>query len=138
MRAGPLLAVVGTLLLGGCGGSSSSPNPMPIPQNAFTGTLSVTTGLPAGTTACVATHLVVFTAAGASPHLVTAAGGDCVTFRNDDVANHQVAAMGTDPCLQLGAPGLLAPGSSVSTAPLTGPKSCPWEDLLNPPGSAGY
>jgi hypothetical protein len=138
MRAGPLLAIVGTLSLGGCGGSSSSAGPMPPPQNAFTGTLSVTTALPAGTTACLATHLVVYTATGATPHAVSAAGGDCITFRNDDTANHQVAAVGTSACLQLVASGLLAPGGSVSSAPLTGPKSCPWEDLLNPPGGAGY
>jgi hypothetical protein len=136
MRTGALLAVVGTLALGGCGGSSSSPTASQ--QNAFTGTLSVTTALPAGTTACVATHLVVFTAAGATPHLVSAAGGDCITFRNDDVASHQVAAMGATPCLELVASGLLAPGGSVSSAPLTGPKTCLWEDLLNPPGAPGY
>jgi hypothetical protein len=136
MRTGTLLLVFGLL---GCGGASPAPGAPP-QQNAFTGTLIIAGTLPAGTTTCQAVQTVTFTAAGASVHSVNAAGGTCVTFTNSDVASHQPASLGASVCPELDATGPLVTGASFTTSPLSGPKTCQWEDLLNPPtaGSPGY
>jgi hypothetical protein len=139
MRAGTLLGFAGVLGLVGCGGPT--PPPAANLQNAFTGTLTITGAIPPGTTTCLATHVVTLGATGADLHLVTAGGGDCVTFMNGDpVASHQPASIGTPACPELDAPGPRAPGVPFTTHPLAGPKTCLWQDLLNPPtaGAPGY
>jgi hypothetical protein len=138
MKIGSMLVAAGLLVLVGCGGSSSSSSGTP-PINAFTGTLTITSALPMGTTACSATQTVTFTAAGASVHTVTAAGGDCLTFMNSDTASHRPASNGPG-CPELDAASSLTQGQSFTTPPLAGPKTCYWEDALNPPssGGAGY
>jgi hypothetical protein len=139
MRIEVMLAVTGMLGLAGCGGASPKPNGPA--TNAFTGTLSITSALPAGTTTCQTPHTVTFTSVAVNVHTVSAAGGDCVEFVNSDtVGSHQPASIGSPACPELDAPGPLAPGATFTTAPLGGPKTCNWEDSLNPPtpGSPGY
>jgi len=139
MRIDVLLAVAGVLGLIGCGGTSS-PSAMGPPTNAFTGTLSITSALPTGTTTCLATHTVSFTAAGANLHTVSAAGGECLAFTNNDTVNHQPASNGAVACPQLDDSVSLTPGQTFTTTPLGGPMTCYWKDLLNPPttGGPGY
>ena len=137
MRIVAMLALTGVLGLVGCGGPS--PKPAGPPTNAFTGTLTITSALPAGTTTCLATHTVTFSSMGVSVQVVSAAGGDCLTFTNADTASHQPASIGSPICAELDAPAPLTQGQSFTTAPLGGPKTCHWEDLLNPPtGGGGY
>jgi hypothetical protein len=136
------LALAAMLGLGGCGGGSPAAPGAP-PQNAFTGTLVITSALPSGTTTCQGTQTVTFTASGATPHLITVAGGDCVSFLNSDTAAHRPAQNGTSGCPELDAAASLAAGASFPTPPLGGPRTCYWRDALNPPaagggGGAGY
>jgi hypothetical protein len=135
MRTALSLAAAGVLGLLGCGGPSHAATGLP--TNAFTGTLSISSALPASTTTCLATRTVSITAAGASVHAVGAAGGECLVFVNDDTANHQPATYGSPACPELDAPAALLPGGTFTTAPLSGPKTCSWEDSLNPPSSGG-
>lgn len=135
MKTASLLVAAGALGLAACGGSSSTAAPL----NPFLGTLTVTSALPAGTSTCQATHAVTFTSTGVSEHTVSAAGGDCLTFTNGDTASHQPASVGSPACAELDAAAALAQGQSFTTAPLGGPKTCHWEDALNPPsGGGGY
>jgi plastocyanin len=134
MKSKAMVAVAGVIGLMGCGGGGATPA---VQYNIFNGTLSITSALPAGITTCQGTpHAVSFTAAGSLPHTVSAAGGECVTFTNNDTVPHQPATYGAVSCPELNGPSL-ATGQSFTTAPLGGPKSCIWEDSLNPPGSAG-
>jgi hypothetical protein len=133
MRIASLLAAAGSLGLAACGGSSMNAGSVP---NPFLGTLSITDALPAGTTTCQATHTVTFTSTGVSVHTVSAAGGDCLTFTNADTASHRPASIGSPTCPELDASVALTQGQSFTTTPLGGPKTCLWEDALNPP-SAG-
>lgn len=124
------------LLAAGCGGSPSSSGGSTV--NAFTGTVGITGAVPAGATTCVSTKIVHFSSAGADVHTVSVPGGGCVQFVNDDVAGqHQPAANSTNPCPELNAPGPLGAGQSFTTPLLGGPKTCDWQDVLNPPGSGG-
>ena len=134
MKTASILAAAGLLALAGCGGSDPASGPL---TNAFTGTLSIAGPLPTGTTTCQATHTVTFTSAGANLHTVSAAGGDCLTFTNSDTASHRPASIGTPACAELDASLPLAQGQSFTTTPLGGPKTCHWQDLLNPPSAGG-
>lgn len=123
--------------LAACGGPGAGGGPS---VNAFTGTVSVTSALPAGTTTCAAVQTVTFTAGGASVHTVSIPGGGCVAFVNNDAADHQPATRASNPCPALDAPGPLHAGATFTTAPLgasAGAQTCDWQDLLNPPGSGG-
>lgn len=127
------LAACGGGYGGGGGGGGSA-------INAFTGTISVTSALPAGTTSCAATTIVTFTAGGANIHQVSIAGGGCVQFMNGDSADHQPASRASNPCAALNAPAPLHAGQTYTTPPLgaaSGMQTCDWEDLLNPPGGGG-
>jgi hypothetical protein len=138
MKIASLLAAAGMLGLAGCGGSDPSPG---AGNNPFTGSLSITSALPMGTTTCLATHTVTFTSTGLSVRTVSAAGGDCLAFTNADTASHRPATIGTPICAELNAPAPLAQGQTFTTAPLGGPKTCFWQDSLNPPppgGGGGY
>jgi plastocyanin len=129
-----MLAVAGVIGLMGCGGASTPAAPQ---YNIFNGTLSITSALPVGTTTCQGTpHAVTISAAGSLPHTISAAGGECVTFTNTDAVPHQPATYGAVSCPELDGPSL-ATGQAFTTVPLGGPKSCIWQDSLNPPGSAG-
>jgi hypothetical protein len=125
--------------LAACGGTMSSGSSGPL-QNAFTGTITVTSALPAGTTTCGTTQTVTFTAGGANVHSVSVPGGGCVTFMNSDTADHWPATQASNPCAAANAPAQLHSGQSFTTQPLgaaTGMQTCDWEDLLNPPTSGG-
>jgi hypothetical protein len=126
-----LLPVV--VAVAACGGSST---PAPTAPNVFLGTLTISSALPTGTTSCLFTHLVTFTSAGVDQHTVTAAGGECLQFKNSDSAAHQPASIGTPACTELNGP-VLTNLQTFTAGPLSGPKTCNWQDLLNPPGSAG-
>jgi len=137
MKIASLLAVAGVLGMAGCGSASNSGGV----TNPFLGTLSITSGLPTGTTTCLATHTVTFASTGTSVHTVSAAGGDCLSFTNSDTAPHQPASIGTPACNELNAPGALTQGQTFTSTPLGGPKTCHWQDSLNPPpagGGGGY
>lgn len=136
MKFASLLVAAGALGLAACGGSSTNTGPV---ANPFLGTLTITGALPAGTTNCLATHTVTFSSMGVSVQAVSAAGGDCLSFTNADTASHQPASIGSPVCAELDAPAPLTQGQSFTTAPLGGPKTCHWEDALNPPsGGGGY
>lgn len=125
----PLVA----LGLSSCGEDACDPST----SSPFTGTLTITSANP-GAVTCLNTHTVVFTAAGAGTQSVSAAGGDCVTFRNDDTVSHWPES---DPhpshgqCPELNSAAALGPGQSFTTPVLSGPKTCGWHDHLNPPVS---
>jgi plastocyanin len=136
MRSNLMPVVALALGLAGCGGGSTAASGLPL--NLFTGTLDITSALPAGTTTCQGTALAVsITAAGSLPHTISAAGGECVTFTNNDAVAHRPASYGTVACPELAAPSSLAAGQSFTTGPLAGPKTCMWQDVVNPPGSTG-
>ena len=123
----------GLLLTVACGGAGTN-NSAGVP---FAGTLSIAAGA-AGTT-CVNRFSVTFTAAGADKHVLALAAGDCVDFDNQDTAHHQPASYGTTVCAELNGPSL-ATGGSYETPPMGGPRTCQWQDALNPlppPGSGG-
>jgi hypothetical protein len=136
MKIALSLVVTGALGLAACGGSSMSASA----TNPFLGTLSIGSALPTGTSSCQATHTVTFTSTGVSVQAVSAAGGDCLSFTNSDTSSHQPASIGSTVCTELDAPAPLTHGQSFTTSPLAGPKTCHWEDALNPPpaGGGGY
>lgn len=121
------------LLVAACGGGSEGG----VSPLAFAGTFSVTTALPAGTTACLTTSTVTFSAAGADLHTFTLAGGDCLDFVNADTAPHRPASFGATPCPALDAPAALGPGARYTTPPLDGPITCQWQDALHPIPAGG-
>ncbi len=134
------IALLWTLLLAACGGAGEAGGPAGPAVNRYTGTITVTSALPAGTTSCVTTQTVTFSAAGVSTFAVTVPGGGCVTFTNSDTAQHQPATRDTNPCTALNAPAALATAQSFTTAPLgsgQGPQTCDWQDALNPPTPGG-
>src|SRR5574342_35620 len=102
-------------------GSSSSGGGGGLLQNAFTGTVTISSALPAGATCTPATtHVVTFRAAGAGTdvHTVMAAGGDCVKFTNSDTAMHRPGPNPPTGCAQMTAPAALSAGQSYTTVPL--------------------
>ena len=133
MILGGLLACVGC---GGGGGGAAGPD-----GTIFAGAFTVTADAP-GVTTCQATHPITWTAAGASTHAITLAGGDCLEFTNADTAPHRPASAGATLCAQLNAPGALAAGQTFTTTPFILAESCQWIDALNPPavggGGGGY
>lgn len=135
------LALLGLAALAACGGSDSAPGGGGTPLlNRYTGTITVSSALPAGTGSCVTTQTVSFNAAGVSTFQVTVPGGGCVTFTNSDTAPHQPATRNPNPCAALNAPAALAAGQSFTTAPLgsaAGAQACDWQDALNPPTAGG-
>jgi len=138
------IALLGLLALSACGGGSNMSGGGAPATNAFTGTVTVTSALAAGTTTCQGANQVVrFKAlgAGADVHTVTVAGGGCIQFQNDDAAPHQVAARAaTAGCAGLNAPGATPAAGSYVAGPLgsaAGPVTCDWMDALTPPGNGG-
>jgi len=134
------IALLGLGALCACGGSDSAPGGGGALLNRYTGTVTVSSALPTGTTACVTTQTVTFNAAGVSTFQVTVPGGGCVTFTNGDTAPHQPATRNPNPCAALNAPAALAASQSFTTAPLgsaTGAQTCDWQDALNPPTAGG-
>jgi len=135
-------ALAGLAVLAACGGGPSD-GPGGPAVNAFTGTVAVTSALPAGTTTCQGTNQVVTflpSGAGTDLHSVSVAGGGCVLFHNGDAAPHRPAARSADPgCAGLNAPAVLAAGADHLAGPLggAGPQACDWQDLNNPPGGGG-
>jgi len=108
--------------------------------NRYTGTITVSSALPGGTSSCVTTQTVVFSATGVSTFQVSVPGGGCVTFTNSDTAQHRPATRNPNPCPALNSPAALATSQVFTTAPLgntSGPQTCDWEDALNPPTPGG-
>lgn len=136
MTARTSLVLGGLLLAAGCGGGGGGGGSSGL---AFAGTLSVTSASSA--TTCGTTTTITFNAAGVSPATPAIAGGDCLDFVNTDTAHHQPQAVGTAAasCTELNGPSL-ANGGHFTTPPFTGgPKTCQWQDALNPvpPGGGG-
>lgn len=131
-RALPLSTLLG---LAACGGADKAVTG--VPQNAFTGSITVSGPMPAGTTSCLATAHVVITAAGATPHSVPVAGGDCVEFLNSDTAVHKIAPNTVGGCAELGSTSSISAGNTFTTVPLAGPRTCNWMDAFNPPPAGG-
>jgi len=74
---------------------------------------------------------LTITAAGVSPNAITVPSGGKVTFTNNDTAPHQIASAD---CGELASPSL-ATGQAFS-ATLLGPKTCTYDDGLNPSAAA--
>lgn len=123
----PLAALLGLVA---CGSSK----PAATGLNPFLGTLTISSA--SSTNSCVSVAPVIFTAGGVDRHTVTVAGGDCLSFTNSDTAAHQPASIGAPACAELNGPVLTHLGT-FTTAPLSGPKTCHWQDALNPPGAGG-
>jgi hypothetical protein len=70
-------------------------------------------------------------------HTVTASGGDCLQFTNDDTVNHQPSSYPAASCAALDDATPLAHGQSFTTVPLNSIETCNWQDLLNPPPPPG-
>jgi hypothetical protein len=116
-----------------CGGSAPAPGTT---LNPYLGTLHVTSASAA--TNCVTTHVVTYAAGAVDVHVVTAAGGDCLQFVNDDTASHQPSSLPVGSCSELDASGPVLPhGTPFTTPPLVAAKTCSWQDALNPPTSGG-
>lgn len=136
------IAFLGLAALAACGGGGDgAPGGGGPLLNRFTGTVTVSSALPAGTTSCVGTPVpVTFTATGVSTFTAVVPGGGCVIFTNGDTAPHQPATRNPNPCAALNAPAALATGQSFTTAPLgsaAGAQACDWQDALNPPTAGG-
>ena len=71
---------------------------------------------------------IQLTAAGASPSAITLPSGGQVHFVNQDSAAHQIAST---TCSEMSSP-QLGNGQDFLTSPLTGPKTCSFNDGLNP------
>lgn len=127
--------------LAACGGGSSGGGGGGTGTNAFTGTITVDTAKPAGTTTCLSTHTVTFTAAGATPQAVTVHGGECVQFTSAG-GNHQPAPSPvSNTCTELNGSPILMAGDSFTTTPLgaaSGTQLCDWYDTQNPPTGGGH
>lgn len=136
MKVRHVLTLAGLAGLAACGGSSGSGfNP---DINAFTGALTITSALPPGTTICLTTSTVTFTAGGVDVSQVTVSGGGCIAFTNADAAVHWPMSNPPTGCPELNAPAALSNGQTFTSAPLDGPKGCFWLDAQNPPASGGY
>ena len=135
MRIGiaiPLSAVLG---LAACGGSDAPPSGPPL--NAFTGVIFVSGTMPTGTTNCLTTSQVVFTATTVDTHTVPINAGDCVAFFNNDASAHRVANNSQSSCNELTSGTTIAAGNTFAAGPFTGPKSCGWQDTTHPPTTGG-
>ncbi len=130
MRIAPSLPHAAMLLLAACGSSSPAASTL----NPYLGTLTISSA--SATNACASVAPVVFMAGGVDRHTVTVAGGDCLSFTNNDTATHRPASIGTPACVELDGP-VLAHLGTFTTAPLSGPKTCHWQDALNPPSTGG-
>jgi plastocyanin len=131
-RSLPLSALLG---LAACGGTDTPA--AGVPQNAFTGAITVSGPMPASTTNCLATSRVVITATGVAPHTVPVAGGDCVEFLNSDTAVHKIAPNTVGGCAELRSTSSISAGNTFTTVPLAGPRTCNWMDSFNPPPAGG-
>jgi plastocyanin len=67
------------------------------------------------------------TAAGINPRTITIPSGVQVSFVNKDTASHQITSSN---CAELSSQAL-ATGESFTSAPLTGPKMCNFNDTVN-------
>ena len=77
--------------------------------------------------------MVNLTAAGASSTAISIGNGGQLQFVNQDTADHQIASTN---CAELNSPRLTT-GKSFTTTLNGGPKSCSFDDALNP-GSAAF
>ena len=102
--------LVGTALLGACGGTSSS----------------------GGGAGCAMTATASIAAAGVTPKAICVVPGGSVTFTNGDTAQHNMAVTGTS-CPA--GPGLLNPGAS-GTATFPTATACQFHDALAPTNTA--
>ena len=75
---------------------------------------------------------VTLTSAGASPGSFTALSQAEVQFTNNDLANHQI---NSSDCPEMSTP-LLIPGMNATVMLAAGPKSCTFNDSLNPSNTA--
>jgi hypothetical protein len=133
-RSFPLTTLLG---LAACGGGDPPAAALGPPQNAFTGTVTISGTLPAATTNCLATSQVVFTATTVDLHSVPISAGGCVAFLNSDTSAHRVANNSTSACNELTGGTTIAAGNTFLAGPFTGPKTCHWQDTLNPPAAGG-
>jgi len=131
-----ILKLTALLGLAACGGGSDPPAAGP-PQNAFTGTITVTGTMPAGTSNCLTTSPVVFTATAVDLHAVAIGAGGCVAFVNNDASQHRVANNTGSTCSELTGLNPIAAGNTLAVGPFTTAKSCNWQDTIHPPTSAG-
>lgn len=121
---------------GGSGGGSGGGG-----TNAWTGTITVSTPKPAGTTTCLSTQTVTFTAGGANPQAVTVQGGGCVQFSSGGGSHQPAPSPVSNFCNELSGSPLLTAGQSFTTAPLgaaSGMQLCDWFDTQNPPTGGGH
>ena len=72
--------------------------------------------------------LVTIGRSGFSPSALSLAGGASVQFMNADAADHQIESTG---CAELASPRLTS-GDSFTATLGTGPKTCSFDDKLNP------
>jgi hypothetical protein len=133
MRLGSALCVTCSVLLAaGCGGGGpSGPSGLD-----WAGTINVTSAMTPGNLSCLSTTVVTFKAAGVDVHAVNTAGGGCVEFVNADTTTRRPGPAGATLCPELSGP-VLAQGQSFTTAPLDGPRTCQWQDVLHPIPSGG-
>jgi hypothetical protein len=127
------------LALSACGGSDpAAPAPAP---NRFTGQLRITGTMPPGTTNCLSTSTVTFTASGASTQSVNMIAGGCVDFVAGDSGSYRPATIGAVACNELTSPTNISGGNSLVSSylagPMDGPRTCNWQDTLHPPSSGG-
>lgn len=114
----------GSLVLGSCGGGSSSPtSPTPAPGGG-------TGGTPPPSTATI-----TIGANGVSPAAVTIAVGGRVTVVNNNNRIHEIASDAhpahTD-CPEMNALGTLSPGQTAMTAAFPVARRCGFHDHLDP------
>jgi hypothetical protein len=136
MRIGTMLCCGFLLPLAACGGGATSGPDGRIWAGSLTVTAAGTAGNP-----CATSHPVTFRAGGADTHALTLGADDCIEFRNADAAPHQPESVGTRLCVELDAPGVIAPGASWSTPAFHAAGACQWQDALNPVptgGGSGY
>ena len=136
MTMGRSFALTTWLGLAACGGASDPPAAGPL-QNAFTGTITVTGTMPAGTTNCLTTSPVVFTSTAVDLHAVAVGAGGCVAFVNSDTSQHRVANNTGSTCSELSGLNPIAAGNTLAVGPFTGAKSCYWQDTIHPPTTGG-
>jgi len=76
---------------------------------------------------------VVFTSTTVDRHTVTVGAGGRVALLDNDTADHRVANDGLSACSELTGGTTNAAGTTFQAGPFTGPKTCDWQDLTNPP-----
>jgi hypothetical protein len=136
MKLSSALPLTTLLGLAACGGADT-PAPDVPPQNAFTGTVTVSGALPAGTGNCLATSQVVFSTNTVDTHSVPIIGGGCVAFINGDTAAHRVANNAFSACNELTGGTTIAAGNTFLAGPFNGPKTCYWMDTTHAPPPTG-